>query len=255
MFYEPAEGARPREEVWSTRRYLRHVPEVIARVRAAYGPDLHLLHDVHHRLTPIEAAQLGKALEPVPAVLARGPRPGRAPGQPPARAPAHHHAAGDRRGVQPIWDCQQLITEQLIDFIRMSVVHPGGITHLRRILHLAELYRVRSGCHGATDLSPVCMAAALHLDLAIPNFGLQEYMRHTRRDRRVFPHAYTFRDGDAASRRRARAGGDDRRGAGGVVPVPAGAAADARAWRTGRCTTGSDPLVTCTDRNAPSASG
>jgi mannonate dehydratase len=94
-----------------------------------------------------------------------------------------------------IWDCQQLISEQLIDFIRMSVVHSGGITHLRRILHLAELYRVRSGCHGATDLSPVCMAAALHLDLAIPNFGLQEYMRHTADTDRVFPHAYTFADG------------------------------------------------------------
>ena len=32
-----------------------------------------------------------------------------------------------------IWDCQQLITEQLIDYIRTTVVHAGGITHLRRI--------------------------------------------------------------------------------------------------------------------------
>ncbi|HEY1568878.1 MAG TPA: enolase C-terminal domain-like protein, partial [Solirubrobacteraceae bacterium] len=64
MFYEPAEGAHPREEMWSTRRYLSSVPDAIADVRDAYGPDLRLLHDVHHRLTPIEAAQLGKALEP-----------------------------------------------------------------------------------------------------------------------------------------------------------------------------------------------
>jgi len=77
----------------------------------------------------------------------------------------------------------------------MTVVHSGGITHLRRVLHLAELHRVRSGSHGATDLSPVCMAAALHLDLAIPNFGLQEYMRHTAETDAVFPHGYTFHDG------------------------------------------------------------
>ena len=54
-----------------------------------------------------------------------------------------------------IWDCQQLITEQLIDYIRTSVSHAGGITHLRRIFDLAELYQVRSGSHGAADLSPI----------------------------------------------------------------------------------------------------
>jgi mannonate dehydratase len=32
-----------------------------------------------------------------------------------------------------IWDCKQLIEEQLIDYIRATVVHAGGITHLRRI--------------------------------------------------------------------------------------------------------------------------
>ncbi len=94
-----------------------------------------------------------------------------------------------------IYDCQTLITEQLIDYIRTTVVHAGGITHLRRIAHLAELYQVRTGSHGATDLSPVCMGAALHFDLWVHNFGIQEYMRHTPETDAVFPHAYTFRDG------------------------------------------------------------
>src|SRR3546814_2078094 len=57
-----------------------------------------------------------------------------------------------------IWDAKQLIEEQLIDYIRATVVHAGGITHLRRIAALADLYRIRTGCHGATDLSPVSMA-------------------------------------------------------------------------------------------------
>jgi mannonate dehydratase len=95
-----------------------------------------------------------------------------------------------------IWDCQQLISEQLIDYIRTSVVHAGGITHLRRIFDLADLYHVRSGSHGATDLSPVCLAAALHLDLAIPNFGIQEYMPHSAETDAVFPHAYAYHDGE-----------------------------------------------------------
>jgi mannonate dehydratase len=94
-----------------------------------------------------------------------------------------------------IWDCQQLIREQLIDFIRTTVVHAGGITHLRRIFDLAALHHVRSGSHGATDLSPVCMAAALHLDVSIPNFGLQEYMPHAPETDEVFPHGYRYADG------------------------------------------------------------
>jgi mannonate dehydratase len=94
-----------------------------------------------------------------------------------------------------IFDCQQLIQNQLIDFIRTTVVHAGGISHLRRIAHLAELYQVRTGSHGATDLSPVCMGAALHFDLWAPNFGIQEYMRHTEETDAVFPHAYTFANG------------------------------------------------------------
>jgi mannonate dehydratase len=94
-----------------------------------------------------------------------------------------------------IWDCRQLISEQLIDFIRTTVVHAGGITHLRRIFDLAALHHVRSGSHGATDLSPVCLAAALQLDISIPNFGLQEYMPHSAETDAVFPHSYTFDDG------------------------------------------------------------
>ena len=94
-----------------------------------------------------------------------------------------------------IWDCQQLITERLIDYIRTSVSHAGGITHLRRIFALADLYGVRSGSHGAGDLSPVAMAAALHVDLSIPNFGIQEYMGHRAPANEVFRTSYTFADG------------------------------------------------------------
>ena len=94
-----------------------------------------------------------------------------------------------------IHDCRQLIQEQLIDYIRATVLHAGGISHVRKIASLAELYSVRTGSHGATDLSPVSLAAALHFDLSVHNFGIQEYMPHSEDTDRVFPHAYTFADG------------------------------------------------------------
>jgi mannonate dehydratase len=95
-----------------------------------------------------------------------------------------------------IWDCKDLIQNQLIDYIRATVVHAGGLTHLKKIAAFADIYNVRTGCHGATDLSPVCMAAALNFDVSIPNFGVQEYMRHTDATDEVFPHQYYFKDGD-----------------------------------------------------------
>ncbi|GAA2501486.1 D-mannonate dehydratase ManD [Winogradskya humida] len=194
-FYEPADAAIATENTWSTEAYLAHIPNVFARVREEFGPALKLLHDVHHRLTPIEAARLGRSLEPyhltwmedpVPAELQSGFREIR-------RHTTTPIAVGEV--FNTIWDCQELITDQLIDYIRTTVVHAGGITHLRRIFDLAALYHVRSGSHGATDLSPICMSAALHLDISIPNFGLQEYMRHTDETDEVFPHGYRYEGG------------------------------------------------------------
>ncbi len=195
LFYEPAEPGLPPENVWSTEKYVEFIPSLFARLREEYGPDVNLLHDVHHRLTPIEAGRLGRALEPyrlfwmedpVPAELQEG-----------FRLIRQHTTTPIAVGevFNSIHDCQQLIQEQLIDYIRSTVVHAGGITHLRKIAHLADLFHVRTGCHGATDLSPVCLAAALHFDLSIHNFGIQEYMRHDDETDRVFPHHYRFADG------------------------------------------------------------
>ena len=97
--------------------------------------------------------------------------------------------------MNSIWDVKDLITEQLIDYVRTTVVHAGGITHLRRIFDLAALHQVRTGSHGATDLSPVSMAAAVHLDLAVPNFGIQEHMGHPAETAEVFHTGVTFADG------------------------------------------------------------
>ena len=195
MFYEPADADLPTENLWSTPKYMASVPGLFAAAREALGWDVDLLHDTHHRLTPIEAARLGKDLEPYRLFWLEDTV--AADNQESFRLIRQHTTTPLAVGevFNTIWDCRQLIEEQLIDYIRATVVHAGGITHLRRIATLADLYNVKTGCHGATDLSPVCMAAALHFNLSIPNFGLQEYMRHTAETDAVFPHAYTFKDG------------------------------------------------------------
>jgi mannonate dehydratase len=193
--YEPAQKGMPLETRFSTERYLNIVPSLFAAARRELGPDVHLLHDVHHRLTPIEAARLGKELEPYHLFWMEDPVPAEL--QAGFRLIRQHTTTPLAVGevFSSIHDCEQLIAEQLIDYIRTTVVHAGGITHLQRIAHLAELHHVRTGSHGATDLSPVCLAAALHFDLSVHNFGIQEYMPHTDETDRVFPHTYKLTAG------------------------------------------------------------
>lgn len=194
-FYEPADADLPTENVWSTEKYMRSVPPLFEAAREALGWDVHLLHDIHHRLTPIEAGRLGKDLEVYRPFWLEDATP--AENQANFRLIRQHTTTPLAVGeiFNSIWDAKQLIEEQLIDYVRATVVHAGGISHLKKLASFAELHNVRTGCHGATDLSPVCMAAALHFDLAIPNFGVQEYMRHTEETDAVFPHAYRFEDG------------------------------------------------------------
>ena len=150
--------ALPSEHVWSTEAYVDFIPSLFERVRAEFGPELHLLHDVHHRLTPIEAARVGKSLEPfrlwwmedpVPAELQEG-----------FRVIRQHTTTPIAVGevFNSIHDCHQLITEQLIDFIRTTVVHGGGISPaaedrgagraVPRPHRLPRRHRPQPGVHG-----------------------------------------------------------------------------------------------------------
>jgi mannonate dehydratase len=195
MHYEPAERGRIPEFEWSSELYLHFAPKLFAAVRKEVGPAVHLLHDVHHRLTPIEAARLGKELEPYHLFWMEDPTPAEL--QDNLRLIRQHTTTPIAIGevFNTIYDAEAILRGQLIDYIRTAVVHAGGLTHLRKIAAMAEVYNVKTGAHGATDMSPVCLAASLHFDLAIHNFGIQEYMRHSEDTDRVFPHAYTFANG------------------------------------------------------------
>lgn len=196
-FYEPAAGSLPEECSWNTTKYLNFIPGVFKKVREVYGYDIELMHDVHHRLTPNQAAHLGKMLEPyrlfwledaAPAELQEGFRMIRSHTTTPL-------AVGEV--FNSIYDCTTLLTEQLIDYIRTTATHAGGITGIRKIAALAEPFHIKTGCHGPTDISPIGMAACLHFDKAVPNFGVQEFMLHTNQTKEVFPSNYELKNGFA----------------------------------------------------------
>jgi len=69
------------------------------------------------------------------------------------------------------WDFRDALTAG-ISVAQPDVSHAGGISEVRRIAALAEAYDVAVAPH--CPLGPITLAASLQLDLAIPNFLVQE---------------------------------------------------------------------------------
>lgn len=177
------------------RAYSRATLDMIAHVRNELGPEVELLHDIHERLAPIDAVQLAKDVEQYRLFFLEDPL---APedldwfrtirGQ-----TATPLAMGELFNNPHEW--RPLITERLIDFVRMHVSQIGGITPARNVTVLADTFGVRTAWHGPGDTSPVGHAANLHLDLWAPNFGIQEWYRPTALEYEMFPGLPMIADG------------------------------------------------------------
>lgn len=81
---------------------------------------------------------------------------------------------------------KELVSRRLIDYIRVHISQIGGLTPARKLAALCEAFGVRTAWHGPGDLSPVGMMAQLHLDLAVPNFGIQEFSGFSPEEEEVF---------------------------------------------------------------------
>src|SRR5690606_5509087 len=182
----------PSEEVWDTAAYLAHMPGVFGSLREDFGSGLRILHDGHHRMSPIEAAGFAKDIEPYKLFWLEDCTP--AEDQSALRVVRQHSTTPLAIGevLNSVYDYQTLITERLIDYVRSSVTHAGGITGLKRLLEFAGIYGIRSGMHGPTDISPLGMAPAPHLGMAIYTSGIQEYMPHSVATLQVFRTWYTI---------------------------------------------------------------
>src|SRR5262249_26739177 len=88
-----------------------------------------------------------------------------------------------------------LMAGRLIDFIRIHISQIGGLTMARKVAALCEFFGVRTAWHGPGDVSPVGHAANVHLDLAVPNFGIQESRVFTQAEQDVFPGCPELKDG------------------------------------------------------------
>lgn len=198
--YYELQGNRPLppEEAWSTKKYFNLIGDLFSEARKRLGKNVDLLHDVHNRLTPIEAARLGKMLEPYDLLFLEDAC--LAENQDNFRHIRNHTttplAVGET--FNSLLDGKKLVENQWIDYVRAAATHAGGITPMRRIADFAALYDVKTAPHGAPDLSPVCFAAHIHLNSWAPNFGIQEYVGMGNDDmQHVFKHDIRVENGMA----------------------------------------------------------
>jgi mannonate dehydratase len=184
-----------RTQTWEPAPYCRMLPRLFEHLRKTVGDEVELLHDVHERVPPILAMKLVKDVEQFRPFFIEDPFA-------PEDIEYFRHlrqqtatplAMGELFNNPHEW--VNLISGRLIDFIRVHLSQIGGLTPARKLAALCEWFGVRTAWHGPGDVSPVGHAANVHLDLAVPNFGVQESRVFTQAEQDVFPGCPVLRNG------------------------------------------------------------
>jgi mannonate dehydratase len=185
----------PKQPPWDPDAYVRIVPKFFEYIRGVLGDEVELLHDIHERVPPIQAIQLAKELEQYRLFFLEDPFAPEDNGY--FRMLRQQTAIPIAMGE--LYVNQQeyvpLVSERLIDFMRVHISDIGGLSMARKLAAYCEFFGVRTAWHGPGDASPVAHAANLQLDLSCSNFGIQESYLFPERTREVFPGCPEIRDG------------------------------------------------------------
>lgn len=180
---------------YDPKQYIRNTVEMLEYIRLYAGAELEIIHDVHERLYPIDAVQIAKQVEPYRLFFLEdvfSPEAG-AWCKILRQQCATPIAIGELFNHPSEW--VNLISERLIDFIRIHISQAGGITAAKKIANYAEIFQIRTAWHGPGDLSPVGQAANIHLDVCTPNFGVQEWTPCSEKMLEVFEGVPTCKNG------------------------------------------------------------
>jgi mannonate dehydratase len=183
------------DPVFEPGAYIRRAIPMLFECRKQLGDEVELLHDIHERISPRQAVQFAKDVEAVKLFYLED-----------ALSPedvgyfrqireqcSTQIAMGELFNSPHEW--MPLISERLIDFIRIHISQAGGLTPCRKIAILCEHFGVKTAWHGPGDVCPVGHMCNLHLDLASHNFGVQEGGVIRGVEAEIFKGSETFKDG------------------------------------------------------------
>lgn len=183
------------EPVYEPAVYIRRVLKLFEECRKQLGEEVEILHDTHERIHPGQALKFVKDCEQFNLFFLEDPL---------SPEDLGHFRLLRQQCATPIamgelfnspHEWTPLITERLIDFLRVHVSQAGGLTPCRKMAAMGESFGVRTAWHGPGDVSPIGHAANIALDLACHNFGIQEYSPFSERIQEVFTNCPTMKDG------------------------------------------------------------
>ncbi len=192
-------GTAPRalhdKPVFEPAYYMRRALTLLEACRKELGDEIELLHDMHERLLPNQAVQFCKDAEKFNMFFLEDPLSPEDLGyfRQIRQNCATPIAMGELFNNPHEWE--PLISERLIDYIRVHLSQVGGFSPARKIAILAEQFGVRTAWHGPGDVSPIGHMANVTLDLVSYNFGIQEYSPFNERTREIFHGCPEMRDG------------------------------------------------------------
>lgn len=167
--------------------YLENIPKMFEHLRNELGFGPKLTHDVHEHLHPTNAVILAKLLEPYRLFFLEDLlSPEQVHWYRLVRQQCTTPQAMGELFINP-HEWVPLITERLIDYVRVRVSKGGGITNCRKIAHLCEWFGVRTAWQEGGDNDPVNQMAAVHVDLSISSFGVQEENHFRPEEYDLFP--------------------------------------------------------------------
>ena len=145
----------------------------VAAVREAVGPDVDILVEVHAKFNVHTAIELGQRLEKYRPFWFEEPVSQENVSE---MAQVRDHvripiATGERLYLK--YPFYELVKAQAVDVLQPDICNAGGITELKKIAAIAESQHVSMAPHNTN--AAVGTVASMHLDVAMPNFLIQEY--------------------------------------------------------------------------------
>jgi galactonate dehydratase len=157
----------------STDALVASIVDMVAAAREAVGRDVDVILELHRKLSPVQAVPVAEAVarfhplffeDPVQidSIMSQAEI---------ARRVSVAAANGER--LHSIWEFRELLCAGGAQFVRPDVGLAGGLSQTKKIAAIAESFHAGVALHNF--LGPVLTTASAHLDVAIPNFAVQEY--------------------------------------------------------------------------------
>ena len=173
--------------IWEPAAYSRLLPKLFEHLRVKLGDEVELLHDIHERVSLPQGVALCKELERYRPFFIEDPF----PPEDNDHFRILRQQCSTPLAMGELFNTQHeyvpLISNRLIDYIRIHISQIGGLSMARKVAALSEFFGVKTAWHGPGDQSPVGHAAALALELASYNFGIHEGSVFPPETREVFP--------------------------------------------------------------------